>query len=121
MAGVESRAFESPDETRTPEKTRVDVVRMGGATAARMTFEPGWKWSDCIKPVAGTDSCQSSHLGVVVSGTLHVTHDDGSEMDVTAGGVYKIAPGHDAHVVGNEPFVAYEFESSSAENYAKGK
>lgn len=57
MAGVQSKAFDSPDETRTPDKTRVDVVRIGDATAARLTMEPGWRWSECIKPVAGTDSC----------------------------------------------------------------
>ena len=59
MAGIQSGDFDSPDETRTPEKTRVDVVRMGDATAVRFTFEPGWKWSDCVKPVAGTESCQA--------------------------------------------------------------
>ena len=58
MAGVESRSFDSPDETRTPDKTKVDVVKMGGSTAARLTLEPGWSWGSCIKPVAGTDSCQ---------------------------------------------------------------
>ena len=57
MAGVETRGFDQPDETRTPDKTRVDVVRMGGTTAARYSFEPGWKWSACVKPGAGTDSC----------------------------------------------------------------
>ena len=64
MAGIQSGDFDSPDETRTPEKTRVDVVRMGDATAVRFTFEPGWKWSDCVKPVAGTESCQGRHVGV---------------------------------------------------------
>ena len=63
MPGVEARGFDSPDETRTPNKTKVDVVRMGGATAARMTFEPGWKWSECVKTVVGTDSCQVRHVG----------------------------------------------------------
>lgn len=68
MSGFEVRDFNSPDETRTPEKTRVDVVRMGGATAGRFTFEPGWRWSECVKPVAGTDSCQARHVGVVRRG-----------------------------------------------------
>ena len=70
MPGVESRDFDSPDETRTPDKTQVPVVRMGVTTAARMTFEPGWRWSECVKPVAGTDSCQARHVGVVHSGRL---------------------------------------------------
>jgi hypothetical protein len=120
VGGTESRGFDSADETRTPEKTRVDVVRMGAATAARMTFEPGWKWSDCVKPVAGTDSCQLRHVGVVDCGRLHVRHEDGSEMEVGAGEAYVIEPGHDAWVVGDETFVSYEFESRSAEEYAKG-
>ena len=68
MAGVQTLDFESPDETRTPDKTRVDVVRLGRTTAARMVFEPGWKWSECIKPVAGTDSCQARHVGIVQAG-----------------------------------------------------
>jgi hypothetical protein len=70
MAGVEARTFDSPDETRTPEKTRVDVVKIGETTAARFTFEPGWRWSECVKPVAGTDSCQARHVGVVHTGRL---------------------------------------------------
>jgi hypothetical protein len=70
VAGVEKRDFDSPDESRTPDKTRVDVVRMGGTTAARFTMEPGWRWSDCVKPVAGTDSCQHRHVGVVQSGRM---------------------------------------------------
>ena len=119
MAGVESRAFDSPDETRTPDKTRVDVVRMGGASAARMTFEPGWKWSDCVKPVVGTDSCQVRHVGVAQSGTLHVQHDDGTESEISPGDAYVIEPGHDAWVVGDDTFVGYEFEQRSAEEYAK--
>jgi hypothetical protein len=121
MAGVVSRDFDSPDETRTPDKTRVDVVRLaGGATAARMTFEPGWKWSECVKPVAGTESCQARHVGVVQSGKLHVEHEDGVTMDIAPGDAYVIEPGHDAWVVGDETFVGYEFESTAAEEYAKG-
>jgi len=120
MAGIESGDFDAADETRTPEKTRVDVVRMGGATAARLTFEPGWKWSECVKPVVGTDSCQVRHVGMVHSGQMHVTHEDGTEMDLAAGDAYVIEPGHDAWVVGDAQFVGFEFESKSAEEYARG-
>jgi mannose-6-phosphate isomerase-like protein (cupin superfamily) len=119
MAGIETRDFDSPDETRTPDKTEVAVVRMGDATAARLTFEPGWKWSECIKPVAGTDSCQARHVGVVSSGSIHVVHEDGTEMDLTPGDTYVIEPGHDAWVVGEERFVGFEFESKAAEEYAR--
>ena len=90
MPGVEARGFDSPDETRTPNKTKVDVVRMGGATAARMTFEPGWKWSECVKPVVGTDSCQVRHVGYAQQGQIHITHDDGTEQDIKAGDAYVI-------------------------------
>ena len=77
MAGLEVRDFSAPDETRAPDKTKVEIVRMGGTSASRMSLEPGWRWSDCIKPVAGTDSCQVHHVGVMVSGTLHVAHETG--------------------------------------------
>ena len=120
MPGLQTRAFDSPDETRTPDKTQVDVVRMGDTTAGRFIFEPGWRWSECVKPVVGTDSCQVRHVGVVQSGTLHVAHEDGSEGEVGPGDAYVIEPGHDAWVVGNERFVAFEFESRSAEEYARG-
>ena len=119
MAGTYTLDFESPDEQRTPEKTRVDVVRIGDSTAARLTFEPGWKWSECVKPVAGTDTCQLRHIGVVGAGRLAVRHDDGSEVELNAGDAYVIEPGHDAWVVGDAPFVGYEFESRSAEAYAR--
>ena len=120
MAGIHAGNFDSPDETRSPEKSRVDVVNVGGATAARMTFQPGWRWTECIKPIAGTDTCQAHHLGVVVGGRLHVVHDDGTEGEVGPGDVYVVEPGHEAWVVGDEEFVAYEFQSQAAAEYAKG-
>jgi len=118
MAGVEARNFDSPDETRTPDKTRSEIVRMTGASVARLTLEPGWRWSECVKPVVGGDSCQNRHLGVVQSGRLAVRHEDGSEVELVPGQAYVIAPGHEAWVVGDEPFVGFEFES--AEDYARG-
>jgi hypothetical protein len=119
VAGVQLLDFDSPDETRTPDKTQVDVVRLGDTTAARFAFEPGWKWSECVKPVVGTDRCQVRHVGVVQSGRLAVRHEDGSEAEVGPGQAYLIEPGHDAWVVGDERFVALEFESRSAEEYAR--
>ena len=119
MPGVEMGNFDSPDETRAPEKTKVEVVRLGDTTVGRATFQPGWKWSECIKPVVGGDSCQARHVGTVVSGQLHIVHNDGSEGDAGPGTAYVIEPGHDAWVVGDEPFVAYEFESKTAADYAK--
>ncbi len=118
MAGLNSKSFDAPDETRAPEKTKVEVVRLGGATAARFTFQPGWRWSECVKPVVRTELCQARHVGAIVSGRLHIAHDDGTEGDVGPGDAYVIEPGHDAWVVGDEALVAYEFES--AETYARG-
>ena len=120
MTGVQMLDFDSADETRTPDKTKVDVVRVGGTTAARFAFEPGWRWSECVKPVVGTESCQVRHVGVVQSGRLHVEHEDGSTAEVGPGEAYVIEPGHDAWVVGDERFVGFEFESRAAEEYAKG-
>ena len=79
MANIVAKDFDKPDETRTPAKTRLDVVDLGDVKAARLTLEPGWRWSECIKPVAGTDSCQALHVGTVTSGRLAVRHDDGTE------------------------------------------
>jgi hypothetical protein len=120
MPGITAKSFDTPDETRTPDKTKVEVVDLGGGTmAARMTAQPGWRWSECIKPIVGGDRCQMRHVGTVVAGTLHIVHDDGSEGDAVPGTAYVIEPGHDAWVVGDEAFVAYEFESKSAETYAQ--
>ena len=119
MAGLTVRNFGSPDEVRTPDKTKVEVVDLGGVKAARLTIQPGWRWSECIKPVVGTESCQAHHVGVMVSGAMHVVHSDGTEGDVRTGDAYVIAPGHDAWVVGNEPAVGYEFDSTTAATFAR--
>ena len=117
MPGIESRDFVAPDEKRTPPKTMIELVSVGGGQIGRYTFSPGWRWSECIKPVVGTDSCQVEHVGYVVSGGLEVHHDDGSTGEVTGGSVYRIAPGHDAWVVGDEPVVVVEFQGAAT--YAK--
>src|SRR2546428_11285091 len=119
MAGVARRDFDSPDESRTPDKTRVDVVHLGGTTTARFTMEPGWRWSECVKPGAGTESCQHRHLGVVQSGRMRVFHDDGTELELGPGDAYVIEPGHDAEIIGNERLVAFEFQSKAAEEFAR--
>ncbi len=120
MASIEAKNMDHPDETRTPEKTTMSVVHLGDATVGRYTLQPGWKWSDCIKPVVGGDSCQAAHLGVLLSGKIHIAATDGTEADLSAGDVYRLEPGHDAWVVGDEPAVALEFESKTADTYARG-
>jgi hypothetical protein len=120
MAGVEARDFGSPDETRTPDKTKIEIVRMGRTSASRMSLEPGWRWSECIKPIVGGERCQVHHVGLLQSGTMHVIHDDGTEQQIGPGQPYIIEPGHDAWVVGDEPVVGFEFDSRAAEEFAKG-
>jgi hypothetical protein len=117
MAGIESRSFDEPDETRTPDKTRIELVHLGDTDVGRFTFSPGWRWSECIKPVVGTESCQVDHIGVAVSGRFSVAHDDGTKTSLSAGDAYRIRPGHDAWVEGDEDFVGYEFKSAA--EYAK--
>ena len=82
-----------------------------------MTAEPGWRWSEHLAAIAGTDSCQASHLGVLVSDAIHIVHDDVTEVDFHAGDTYRIEPGHDAWGLGDELVVTFEFKS--AETYAK--
>jgi len=120
MASMETKSMDRPDEMRTPEKTNVSVVHLGGSSVARLTLEPGWSWAESIKPIAGTESCQAAHLGYVVSGALHIRTDDGAEADIRAGDSYRLDAGHNASVVGDQQFVALEFESKTADTYAKG-
>jgi hypothetical protein len=119
MAGAIKKSFGSPDERRTPDKTEVDVVNLGAVTAARITLQPGWRWSECIKPIVGTDSCQVHHEGMIASGQMVVRHDDGTEIHLGAGDAYVIEPGHDAWVTGSEAVVGYEFDSKAAETFAR--
>lgn len=114
---LESKSHDHADETRTPAKSRVEIVRLDGVTMGRFTFEPGWRWSECIKPVAKTDTCQLSHVGYVVSGRLTVELKGGAKKTFSAGDSYTIPPGHDAWVEGTERFVGIEVVS--AEQYAK--
>jgi Cupin domain len=118
MAEVEVKSFDSPDETRPFEgKGHADVVQVAGHAVARGVFEPGWKWSNNIKPIAQTDSCQVSHLGYCESGRMKIYMDDGSEFEVGPGEAAAIPPGHDAEVVSDEACVWVDFGEIS--EYAK--
>ena len=117
VARLEVKSHGSSDEVRSPEKTRVEVVRLEGFTLSRLNFEPGWRWSECVKPVAKTESCQVSHVGYAVSGSITVRMKDGTQKAIVAGESYTIPPGHDAWVEGKERFVGIEV--MSAEQYAK--
>ena len=117
VSTFEVRSHDAPDEARTPDKTRVEVIRLEGFTFGRFNFEPGWRWSECVKPVAGTESCQVSHAGYVVSGELQVRLNDGTQKTLRAGDSYTIPPGHDGWNESSEPFVAIEV--MSAEQFAR--
>ncbi|MET3173236.1 UNVERIFIED_ORG: quercetin dioxygenase-like cupin family protein [Arthrobacter sp. UYCu721] len=110
---LEVKSHNTPDEKRRPDKTEVDIVKVGDYTIGRMTFSPGLRWSDCIKPVVQTDSCQNNHVGFCVSGALSVETTDGNRISITAGDSYTIPPGHDAWVEGAQPFVGVEFLSAA--------
>jgi hypothetical protein len=118
MAGkFESKSFSAPDEVRKFDKGKVELVNVGGSLIGRATFEPGWKWSTCVKPVAKTDSCQAAHFGYQISGTMVTKMDGGGESTSKAGDVLSIPPGHDAWVVGNDTVVVVDFQGMA--NYAK--
>jgi mannose-6-phosphate isomerase-like protein (cupin superfamily) len=110
MAQIDTRSFESPDETRTfHAHGHADVIQMNGHTVLRSVFEPGWRWKDDVAPITGTESCQSHHLGYCMSGRMRVTMDDGTVMECGPGEVMEIPPGHDALVVGDETCVFIDF------------
>ena len=119
MSGVTGKSFNEPDERRTPPNTVVDLVRLPSGSVGRATFQPGWRWSTDVKPIVGGDACQVHHLGVCISGQIEVRHDDGTVATAGPGDAYEIEPGHDAWVVGDEPFVGYEFDSTTVETFAK--
>jgi hypothetical protein len=119
MAGVTNINFDQPDETRNFTHGKWDIVHVGESTVARATFEPGWHWADDVKPIVGTDSCQLRHVGYIVSGRLRVRTEDGTEVTAGPGQAYVIEPGHDAWVEGDEPTICVEYQTRSAESYAK--
>lgn len=114
---LEAKSHSAADDVRTPDKTRVEVVQLEGFTMGRLTFQPGWRWSECVKPVVKTEQCELSHVGYAVSGRMTVRLSSGQEKTIVAGESYTIPPGHDAWVEGNEPFVGTEM--MSADIYAK--
>ncbi len=118
MASAEAKDFAAPDEVRTFEKGRAEILNMGGGVIGRLVLEPGWRWMDHVKPIAGTELCEAPHFQYHVSGTLHVVMADGTELDAVPGQVTALPPGHDAWVVGDEPVVLVDW--SGASNYAKG-
>lgn len=115
--GLVGKSLDSPDDTRTFPNGKVELVTLGGITLGRGTMQPGWRWSKDVKPIAGTESCQATHTGHVISGRLHIRMDDGSEAELGPGDAYVIPSGHDAWVVGDEPYVGVDVTGMA--DYAK--
>ena len=103
------KRFDRPDEVRQVEKARIELVELGELAVGRAVFEPGWRWSEHVKPIVGTESCQVHHIGYVVSGHLHVEMSDGAALEVMGGDAFEIPPGHDAWVVGDEPWISIDW------------
>lgn len=118
MASLQRRRFDDADETRPfQDKGHVELVGIAGGVVGRATFQPGWRWSEHVKPIVGTDSCQAAHVGYVLSGRQVILMDDGSELEIGAGDVVSIPPGHDGWTVGDEPCVVIDFAGMA--EYAK--
>jgi uncharacterized RmlC-like cupin family protein len=99
----------NPDDLRKFTNGKVELANLGDVTIGRITLDPGWKWSNDVKPIVNTSSCQLPHTQYVISGRLRVRMDDGTEQECGPGEALYVPPGHDAWVVGNEPFVAVDF------------
>lgn len=114
---VEFKKFTTPDEVRSFNHGKVELVNISGGTVGRFILEPGWRWSVDVKPIAGTEWCEAPHFQYLVSGRLHVKMADGKEFDLDPGDVSNLPANHDAWVLGNEPVVLVDW--SGAVNYAK--
>jgi hypothetical protein len=117
MKKGELKSFGSPDEVRKFPKGKVELIKIGGATVGRATFEPGWRWSKSLKPIVKTKSCEAPHFQYHVSGVLKVRMDDGTEFEARPGDVTFLPAGHDGWVVGDEPVVVVDFQGMI--DYAK--
>jgi class 3 adenylate cyclase len=109
MGTMQRKSLDMPDETRTIPNGRTDIWNLGDFVVGRIVFEPGWKWSKDVKPIAQTEWCEYHHLGLILEGTLHYVTPEGLEMEVSPGMLFEILPGHDAWVVGDTPVVQYDF------------
>lgn len=114
---TEHKSFTTPEETRSFERGKVELLTVGGAEIGRLTLQPGWRWSDHVKPIAGTDLCEAPHFQYHVSGRLGVRMADGTEFELGPGDVSSLPEGHDGWVIGDEPVVIVDWYGAS--NYAK--
>ncbi len=115
---TEHMNFDTPDEVREFPNGRAEILHIGGGEVGRFVFEPGWRWSNDVKPIAGTESCQAPHFQYHVSGRLGVRMDDGEEFVLGPGDISSLPSGHDGWVIGDEPAVVIDWFGASA--FAKG-
>ena len=113
------KRFDNPDEVRTFDKGKFEIVHVGGMTIGRATYQPGWKWSVHVGPLVGKKSCDVEHVGMVISGRATAAMDDGRVVEMKAGDIFYVAPGHDSWVVGDEPYVSLHLLGAS--DYASHK
>ncbi len=120
MSGLIRMSFNTPEETRSFKDGRghVDMINLAASPLGRAVFQPGWRWSMHVKPIAGTESCEAAHAGYCVSGRMKIVMDDGQEETFGPGDVMICPPGHDAWVVGDEPCVVIDWQGFA--DYAKG-
>lgn len=117
MSKAEYKDFKQPDEVRTFEKGKLELLNIGNSTVGLLTLEPGWRWSVNVKPVAKTEWCEEPHFQYQLKGRLHILMADGKEFETIAGQVSWLPSGHDAWVVGDEPVILVDW--AGAINYAK--
>lgn len=118
---IEVKSVDKPDERRDFPRGHIEVLHLSGLNFAVATFEPGWSWSESVAPIAGTRSCEVHHNGYCVSGRMRIRMADGSEAEIGEGDVFVIPAGHDAWVVGDEPFICHDFAGGMASEYAKAR
>ncbi len=110
MEKAELKSFDNPDEVREFPNGRLELVHIGGVAVGRATLQPGWRWSESVQPIVGTDSCEASHFQYQLSGVIRIHMDDGTEFESRAGDVTLVPTGHDAWVIGDEPVVLVDFQ-----------
>jgi len=117
MASYEHKSYRAPDETRTFGHGKAEILNIGGGAVGRLTLQPGWRWSNDVKPIAGTEWCEAPHFQYQVSGRMHIKMADGTEFEAGPGDITSLPSGHDAWVVGDEPVIVVDWYGAT--KYAK--
>ncbi|HEY0755983.1 MAG TPA: cupin domain-containing protein [Ktedonobacteraceae bacterium] len=110
MSTMQTKSLNAPDEVNTLTRATIEIITFGELALMKLTLQPGWKWSEHMKSTAGTQSCEVPHFNYGISGRLHVRMDDGTESEIGPGDAQLLPAGHDAWVVGDEPYVGLDFQ-----------